>query len=107
MVKRLRNKARVKENLIREPQQKSLFTATFNALGEIVGPRKAVVQTIRRNWKNLAAITHLDVGGCEDNFKTIHRTYAFLNHGKPRKLYDEWRLEKTEDELSRNNKWSD
>ena len=40
------------------------------------------------NYKKLAAITHPDVGGCEDQFKTMHRAFSILNDEKTIEVYE-------------------
>ena len=73
LVKGERNKARVTEILIRENEQRSLLQRPFTLYEILFVHEKADLETCRRNYKKLAAITHPDVGGCKDLFKTIHR----------------------------------
>ena len=67
----------------------------------------ADVEDIKRNYKQLAALTHPDAGGCEEHFRTIHRAYLILSNQNARNLYDTFGLERAEEELTRRANWSD
>ena len=58
-------------------------------------------ETIRRNYKKLASLTHPDVNGCGEHFKSIYRGYSVLSNGTARDLYNLFEFERAEEELSR------
>ena len=52
-------------------------------------------------------MTHPDVRGCEDHFKTIHRAFGILKDETTREIYDHWSVEKVKNKLSRTTNWND
>ena len=107
LVKSERAKAKVTEKLIRDLKQKNLHQRPFTLYEILLVSETADEETIRRNYKKLAAMTHPDVGGCEEHFKSIFRAFSILSCKAARDLYDVFGVEKAEEELSRRNNWSE
>ena len=82
------NKVRKSKKIIREMKQKFLVQGL---LEKLFVQKKVDVKTMTTNYEKLSVSTHLDVGGCVDNFKTILQCYAILNK-KVRRLKDEWQF---------------
>ena len=72
-----RNNAR--EKLIRELKHKNFIQHPFTPYETFFVKDDEDVKDIKRNYKQLAALTHPDAGGGEEHFKTIHRAYLILN----------------------------
>ena len=107
LVRSERAKAKVTEKLIREMKQKSLIQRPFTLYEVLFVKEDADQETLRRNYKKLASLTHPDVNGCEEHFKSIHRACSVLSDKTARDLYNLFGLERAEEELSRQSKWSD
>ena len=90
----------VTEKLFGEMKEKSLIQPPFSLYEISFVNGKTEVETVTRNYKMLTAMTHSDVGDCEDHFKTTDQAYAISKDKKARQLYETLRLQKVE-ELSR------
>ena len=107
LVRSERAKAKVNEKLIKEIKQKTLIQRPFTLYEVLFVKEDADEETIKRNYKKLASLTHPDVNGCEEQFKSIHRAYSVLSNKMARELYNLFGLERAEEDLSRQSRWSD
>ena len=73
LVKSERNKARVTEKVFQQIKQKKVLQRLFTVNEILTVHVKADVDTIRTNYKSLAAKAHLDVGDCKGHCKSIHQ----------------------------------
>ena len=87
--------------------QKTLIQRPFTLYEVLFVKEDADEETINRNYKKLASLTHPDVNGCEEQFKSIHRAYSVLSNKMARELYNLFGIERAEEELSRQSRWSD
>ena len=72
-----RNKAR--EKLVRELKHKNFIQRPFTPYEIFFVKDDEDVKDIKRNYKQLAALTHPDADGGEEHFKTIHWAYLILS----------------------------
>ena len=86
LVRSERAKAKVTEKLIKEIKQKTLIQRPFTLYEVLFVKEDADEETIKRNYKKLASLTHPDVNGCEEQFKSIHRAYSVLSNKMAREL---------------------
>ena len=86
LVRSERAKAKVTEKLMNEIKQKTLIQRQLLFVKE-----DADEETIKRIYKKLACLTHSDVNGCEEQFKSIHRSYSVLSNKMARELYNLFR----------------
>ena len=100
-------RAEATEKLIKEIKQKTLIQRPFTLYEVLFVKEDADEETIKRNYKKLASLTHPDVNGCEEQFKSIHRAYSVLSNKMARELYNLFGLERAEEELSIQSRWSD
>ena len=89
----------------RDNEQKTFYNDPSRCMIFCPSTKKLMMRQLQGTTET--AVTHPDVRSCEDHSKTIRRAYAILNDEKIREIYDQWGLEKAEDEFSRKNRWSD